>query len=220
MTHRVYEARLDEFVSAARRVAQHGLVLCGSGNLSWRVDDECMLITATRSWLGELTKDQVAICGMRDGVSLNGIAPSIEIGFHRAILRDRRDIHVVLHFQSPSATVLACGGEHAYDDLFVIPEIPYYVGPVSVVPYMDPGSAELAAAVTSAMREHDVAILRNHGQVAAGKDLRDAFQKAVYFELAASIRLRAGENLQRLPQAGVEALYRARRASREHAQSA
>lgn len=207
------EKHLEEFVSAAHRAAQQGLVLCGSGNLSWRIDDECMLITATRTWLGDMSKDQVAICRIQDGASLNGKVPSIEIGFHRAILDERQDVNVVLHFQSPYATALACRKTQQSDSFFVIPEIPYYIGPVAVVPYMAPGSYDLARAVTSAMREHDLAVLRNHGQVTVGRDFQETFQRAIYFEFASAIYLRAGDNVEFLGEKDINSLYRARQES-------
>lgn len=207
------EKYLEEFVSAAHRVAQQGLVLCGSGNLSWRIDDECMLITATHAWLGDMSKDQVAICRIQDGASLNGKVPSIEVGFHRAILCERQDVNVVLHFQSPYATALACRKTQQSDSLFVTPEIPYYIGPVAVVPYMAPGSHDLARAVTSAMREHDLVVLRNHGQVTVGRDFQEALQRAVYFEFASAICLRAGDNVGFLGEEDVNSLYRARQES-------
>ncbi|MFH1287613.1 MAG: class II aldolase/adducin family protein [bacterium] len=194
--HNISKKHLEEFVSAAHRVAQQGLVVCGSGNLSWRIDDECMLITAASAWLGEMSKNDAAICRIQDGASLNGKVPSIEIGFHRAILRERQDVNVVLHFQSPYATAMACRKTQQSNNCFVIPEIPYYVGPVAVVPYMPPGSHDLAVAVTSAVRGHNLAILRNHGQVAVGKDFREAFQRAVYFEFASAVCLRAGDNVE------------------------
>jgi len=210
---------LEEFVFAARRIADHGLVRCGSGNLSQRIDDQTMLISTTNAWLADLTKDQVAVCRIRDGVCLNGKTSSIEFGFHRAILRGRQDVNVVLHFQSPCATILACRKEQTYEHLFVTPEIPYYIGPVAVVPYMDPGSFGLAEAVTSALREHDLAILQNHGQVTVGRDFREAFQRAAYFEFASEICVRGGESVGSLGEEAVESLYRARQASLQQARN-
>lgn len=192
----ISEKHLREFVSTARRVAQQGLVVCGSGNLSWRIDDKSMLITAAGAWLGEMSRNDVAICRIRDGASLNRKVPSIEVGFHSAILRERHDVNVVLHFQSQYATTIACRKTQQSNSFFVIPEIPYYVGPVAVVPYMPPGSSELAMAVASAMREHNLVLLRNHGQVTVGKDFREAFQRAVYFEFASAICLRAGDDVE------------------------
>lgn len=204
---------IEEFVSMCRQVAQDRLVICSSGNLSCRVDNEHMLITTTGAWLSELTNDEVALCRISDGASLNGKKPSMELRFHRGILSAREDVNVILHFASPSATTLACSKGLTTDCFSVIPETPYYIGPVAVVPYFTPGSSDLAAAVTDAIREHDLVILQNHGQVTVGQDFRDVLRKALYFEFTSSICLRADDNIQTLDKEHVEALYRARQAA-------
>lgn len=211
----ISEKCLQEFVAGARRIAEHGLVLCGSGNLSWRVDDEHMLITTTDSWMSTMAKDQIAVCRVADSAILNGKEPSKEIGFHAAILRERSDVNVVLHFQSPYATTLSCR-ERQVEDFSVIPEMPYYIGPVAWVPYLTPGSHQLASAVTSAMKEHDLAILRNHGLVAVGKTFDEVIAKAAFFELACKIILHAGEQLQFLSKEAIAELRQKGKASRTH----
>ena len=201
----VSEKYLEEFVSACHRVASHGLVRSSSGNLSCRVNEECMLITATRSWMGELTRDQVAICRISDGAVLNEKKPSAENGFHFGILRERSNVNVVLHFQSPYATAIACSGRD-YNNFSVIPEIPYYLGQIATVPYLNPGSNELAREVISAMKEHDLVILKNHGQVTVGNNFDEVIQKATFFELACEVILQAGDQVQFLSQGAIDYL--------------
>lgn len=203
----VSEKHLEQFVTACHRVASHGLVRSSSGNLSWRVSEECMLITATRSWMGELTREQVAVCRISDGAVLNDKKPSAENGFHFGILREHPDVNVVLHFQSPCATAIACSSKD-YKNFSVIPEIPYYLGHVAVVPYLNPGSNKLAREVVSAMKEHDLAILKNHGQVTVGKNFDEVIQKASFFELACEIILHAGDQVQFLCQDAIDYLRR------------
>ncbi len=197
----VSENHLEEFAAACRRVAAFGLVRCSSGNLSWRVK-EYMLITATRSWMGELTGEQIAVCRIPDGTVLNEKRPSAESGFHFGILRERSDVNVVLHFQTPFATAVACRGREQ-KNFFVIPEIPYYIGPIAVVPYLNPGSTDLARGVIEAMKGHDLVILKNHGLVTAGKNFNDVIQKASFFELACEIILRGGDHIQFLSEDAV-----------------
>jgi ribulose-5-phosphate 4-epimerase/fuculose-1-phosphate aldolase len=199
---------MDRFVSAARRVGAMGLARCSSGTLSWRIDDERMLVTASKAWMADLTADQVVVCRVADGEPLAGGRPSIETRFHAGILRARPEMNVVLHFQSPAATALACS-DLAGVDLNVIIEVPFYIGPVAAVPYLPPGSEELADAVVAAMADHDMAQLRNHGQVTVGRDLGDAIQRAAFFELACDIVLRAGDRVRPLSREAVEALRRA-----------
>lgn len=205
----VNQTYLDTFIAAARSVAAHNLVLCGSGNLSWRIDDGHMLVTVTNSWMRRMCADQVTVCRIADGASIDGKKPSKEIGFHAAILRERPDVNVVLHFQSPYATTVACMEPHI-EDFFVIPEIAYYIGPVSVVPYHLPGSRELAEATTAAMREHNLAILQNHGQVTVGKDFDEVIGNAAYFELACKIIVDGGDNIRHLSEEAAAELRRLR----------
>ena len=186
------QERFEMLAAAARRAAGEGLMRCSSGNMSWRIDEGRMLVTATRTWMRDLRDDQVVVCRIADGEVLNGLRPSVETTFHAGILRSRDDVEVVLHFQTPAATTFACRDDVESTDFYIIPEIPYYIGPIAVVPYLVPGSPELAEAVVAAMADHDMAILRNHGLVTVGKTFDDAIQKAVFFELACDILLKAG----------------------------
>ena len=203
----VSEKYLEEFVAGCRRVVSYGLVRSSSGNLSCRVNKENMLITATRSWMGEMSKEQIAICRISDGAVLNDKKPSAENGFHFGILRERQDVNVVLHFQSPCATAIACSSKE-YKNFAVIPEIPYYLGHVAIVPYLNPGSNELARGVVSAMKGHDLVILKNHGQVTVGKNFDEVIQKATFFELACEIIIHAGGKIQFISQDGIDYLRR------------
>ena len=190
----ISEATLDRFVEACHAVAKHGLVRCSCGNLSMRVDEQHFLVTATGSWMSHLSRDQVAVCRVDDGTSLNNKKPSSETGFHAGILRSRPDVNVVLHFQTPCATTVACQPANQVD-FSLIPEVPFYIGPVARVPYFTPGSEELAAAVTQAMRTHDMVLLSNHGQVTAAKDFEHVLQNAEFFELACQIILLGGNSI-------------------------
>lgn len=200
---------VEEFVDGCRRAAGSGLMLCSSGNISMRVDAGRMLIKASRSWMGRLTPAEVSLCRIADGVRIEGGKPSVEIGFHAGILKARPEVNVVMHFQTPCATALACLPPEEID-FFVIPEIPYYIGPVARIPYLAPGSAALAAAVTEAMRTHDMGLMDHHGQVTVARDMDHAIQNALFFELACRIILQTGGRAVPLPAGDIRELLAAR----------
>ncbi len=194
----------DRFAAACRKVADYNLIKCSSGNMSWRVDDDNVLITASRSWMAEVDREQITVCDLCTGEVRDGHPPSVESKFHLGILRKRPESRVVLHFQSPAATAISCARPEEVD-FCVLPEIPFYIGKPMVVPFMLPGTEELANAVITAMREHDMVILQNHGQVTLGLDLDDALQKAVFFEMACNVIL-SSSNPQPLPQEAIDSL--------------
>ena len=104
------EKEVQYFLECAHKCAEAGLLSCSSGNLSLRCkgqdNEDCALISATGSWLGELREDQVALCCISDGTPLNGVRPTMEAGFHLGTMRKRPEVGCVLHFQSPCATVV------------------------------------------------------------------------------------------------------------------
>lgn len=201
----VSRRRQNAFVAVCREAADRGLMRCSSGNLSWRVGDGLMLVTRTRSWLGRLTVDDIAVCAIEDGTVLNGVKPTVEARFHTGILRARPDVNVVLHYQSPCATALACQ-KRKHVNYDVIPEIPFYIGPIGQVPYLPPGSPELADAVIKAMTAHNLAVMANHGQITVAQDFDHVIQNAEFFELASQIILLSGRSLDPLSAKAVKAL--------------
>lgn len=184
---------IERFIEAAHRVGQERLQLCSSGNLSWRVNKDLALVSGTGSWLPRIAKENVAICNISTGMRVDGPKPSMESVFHLGVLRQRKDMNVVLHFQSEFATIVSCM-KNKPKSFNVVAEVPCYCGKeVAVIPYYRPGSKELADAVTHALTHHDCVLMSKHGQAVCGKDFDDAFQKAVFLELACSIIVRAGE---------------------------
>jgi ribulose-5-phosphate 4-epimerase/fuculose-1-phosphate aldolase len=203
---------VTEFTEACREAAAHGLMRCSSGNMSWRVDEKRMLVTATRSWMSRLSPEDVVISAIEDGAVLSGKAPTAEVTLHAGILRVRPDVNVVMHFQTPYATALACRPD---DDInyFVIPEIPFYIGPVAKVPYYSPGSEVLAKAVSDAIGNHDMVLMANHGQVTVARDFDHAIQNAEFFELACEIILHGGEDVVPIAEEAVSDLLAWRQAA-------
>ena len=189
--------QIDLFIAAAHRAGNAELLLCSSGNLSWKIGNQ-VLLTGTGSWVPKLKKEDITICNLADGSIVQGVKSTSESGFHLGVLRNREDRHVVLHFQSKYATVIACM-KNRPSNYNVTAEVALYCGKeIPVVPYLRPGSPELARAVTVALTDHDCAIMEKHGQVVCGKDLDDAFQKAMFFEMGCRILVLSGFNYQPL----------------------
>ncbi len=203
--------QIEQLVRASRRAAlDYQLMQCSSGNFSYRADRDHVLITASRTWMADIRADQIAICRLSDGIVLNGLTPSVESRFHLGILQARPEIQAVLHFQSPHATTLACGSPEDIN-YFMVPEIPYYIGEIGMVPYITPGSPELADAVVKTMLTHNLAVLHSHGMVTAARSLDLAIQNAVFFELACRIIVEGGERVKPLTAEAAVALKTASR---------
>lgn len=189
-------SQIEEFVMQARRVGEVGLTICSSGNLSYRVPgtDE-VLLSGTGSWIPELTPDRVSVCSLSTGEILNGVKPSMESVFHLGVMRKRPDVNVVLHFQSPYATAIACRKERPTDFNFTA-EMALHVGSeIPQIPYFRPGSPQLAQHVVEALTNHNSALMLKHGQVVCGGSYDQAFERAMFFEMGCRIAVMCGDNV-------------------------
>lgn len=201
----ITDKHIDEYLAMAHRVGDAGLTICSSGNLSWRIGDEA-LVSGTGSWVPSLQKEKVSRCLVATGEVLNGVKPSMESGFHLGVLRERPDMNVVLHFQSPFATAVACM-QDIPENFNVTAEVPCHVGSeIPVIPYFRPGSKELAEHVKAALKDHNSCLLRKHGQVVCGKDFDEAFERAMFFEMACRIIVQTGGRYEVLSQAEIDDL--------------
>ncbi|NDV58051.1 class II aldolase/adducin family protein [Bacteroides sp. 519] len=196
---------LNYFIEQAHRYGDAKLMLCSSGNLSWRIGEEA-LVSGTGSWLPAIQKEKISICNIQTGEPQNGIKPSMESSFHLGILRQRPDVNVVLHFQSEYATAVSCMRNKPVN-FNVTAEVPVHVGKeIPVIPYYRPGSPELANAVIAAMQSHNSVLLTNHGQVVCGKDFDQVYERAMFFEMACRIIVQSGGDYTVLTEQEIEDL--------------
>jgi 3-dehydro-4-phosphotetronate decarboxylase len=171
-----------EIVRAARRLAERGLSPGSSGNISVRVGDR-IVITPTGIGLSGVGRGDLAVV---DGDAVTG-RPSKELPLHRAVYEQRPDARAVVHLHAPWSTALSCLPETFRP--WLTPYQVTRVGPLPLVPFALPGSAELAGGVRALAAEAPCLLLANHGSIAAGTSLAAAVDNAEELEAAARLAI-------------------------------
>ena len=165
---------------------EKGLVPGKSGNISIRYKkDEFERIAVTPSGLSlkSLAEKDIVIVDMEENKIYNDSkTPTSELLMHLKIYKTRKDVNAVIHTHSPIATGFAFAGEK-------IERIEGF-GPINdqFIPYVDyynPGSVELAEAVSKGLEKSDVLILKKHGIVSVGKNLDEASLLSEFIEESA-----------------------------------
>jgi L-fuculose-phosphate aldolase len=131
--------------------------------------------------------------------------PTSELDLHLRILRCRSDVGAVVHAHPPAATAFAVAGLDLTS--FALAELILLVGPVPLVPYATPGSAELGVRVAGFIERHDALLLANHGAVTVGRTLDEAWNRMESLEHAARI-LSGARQLGRVTELETEAVDR------------
>ncbi len=166
-----------KIVRYTRWLAREGLISGSEGNLSLRLSDR-VLITPSGVLKAELRPEDLAEV-TPEGEVLSG-APTSELPLHLEIYRRRPEIRAVIHTHPPYTLALSLAGFDFRKHFLA--ESRLLLQGVARVPFLPPGSAELARAVAEALREQRVAVLERHGAVTVGRDLHEALNLTLVLE--------------------------------------
>jgi len=174
-------------VRVCRRLHGAGLIAGQDGNVSVRVTGDRILVTPAGMSKVDVRPMDLVLVSL-DGCRAKGRHnPSSEVAVHLAIYEGRPDVGAVVHAHPPTATGFGAAGEALPRG--VLPELECTVGPVALVPYERPGTAELARRFSAQLVGYDAWVMANHGAVTAGRTLDMAHQRMESLEHAARILL-------------------------------
>ena len=152
-----------------------------SGNISLRGkedDKDGYLITPSGKKYETLKPEDIVFMGLNEEEEKNDLInkPSSEWRFHRDIYVDKKDAQAIVHAHSPHATAVSSHGK-------AIPPFHYMVAlaggnDIKCAEYATFGTEELSKNVIKALTNRSACLMSNHGQVAFGKDLEEAFELA------------------------------------------
>lgn len=179
----------DEIVRLGRLLHERFFVSATDGNLSVRLDEERILSTPTGMSKGMMATDDLVIVDRRGTVIEGERNVSSEIGMHLLIYKMRPDVTAIVHAHPPTATGFAAAGMAL--DQPLVSEVVINLGGIPLAPYGTPGTPELAASIEPLVPMHDAILLANHGAVAYGRNLLNAFMKMETVEHFARIALTA-----------------------------
>ena len=196
-------------VRAAQQLLRLGLVAATSGNVSLRLEGDekegLIAVTPASTDYETMTPEDIVVVDYDVDVIEGDAVPSSESLTHVAVYKARSDLSAVIHTHSIYASVLAVAGvplPPILDEL-----VAYLGGPVEVAEYGFPSSEDLGEKVIQAMGERNAVFIRNHGVLAAGRDMPDALRACELVERAAQIYIqaRALGSVRTLPSEVVEA---------------
>src|SRR5215213_6719855 len=114
---------------------------------------------------------------------------SSELAMHLLIYHERPDITAVCHAHPPHGTAFAVAGLAI--DKPILSEVILTLGCVPLTDYGTPSTDELTEAMKPYVKHHNALLMANHGAVAYGEDLWQAFDRLETLEHTAKISILA-----------------------------
>lgn len=177
-----------EIIEIGRLLYERSYVVSSDGNISIRLDDGRILATPTQVSKGRMSEEMLALTDL-DGKPLNDRRASSELKMHLLIYRERPDVRAVCHAHPPHGTAFAVAGI-ALDEP-ILSEVILSLGCVPLAAYGTPSTAELTDTMQPLVKHHNALLMANHGAVAYGADVWQAFDRLETLEHTARITLLA-----------------------------
>jgi len=172
-----------------KRFVDRGLVVGSGGNLSMLLPDKkSFLITGTGTSLDRLDADSFAVVSLDGTYSSSGTQPSSEYRVHLAAYQSRGDVTTCIHLHPQASVLLAALG---IETKFVTVDHVYYLRKIVRIPWIRPGTQEIADAVAREIAGVNVLVLENHGCVVVAGHPELAFSRALNLEEASELTLRS-----------------------------
>src|SRR5689334_3763710 len=196
-------------VEVGKLLYERSYVVASDGNVSIRLDENTVLATPTMTCKGRMTEDCLALTDM-DGKSLTDKKASSELAMHLLIYKERPEIRAVCHAHPPHGTAFAVAGLAI--DKPILSEVILTLGCVPLTDYGTPSTDELTEAMRPFVKHHNALLMANHGAVAYGENLWQAFDRLETLEHTAKIAIlaKALGGAQDLPGDAIEKLINIR----------
>lgn len=182
------DSRLVNLAAAGRTLVERGLARGASGSVSLRWEELCYISPAGVR-LDRLSAADFVPLSIQRSNTWQLQRAAVDHAVHLACYRARPDAATVLMVQPPNCVALGCAGLAIPA---ITPDFCLAIGAQApLLPYLPPGSNELAEAVGGQMVDYDAVLLRNNGLALVAESTESALAKASLVDEAARIVLLA-----------------------------
>jgi ribulose-5-phosphate 4-epimerase/fuculose-1-phosphate aldolase len=169
-----------DFITALRIISHEGLS-DAFAHLSARVDDGKKMLFMPRKSPALVKAKELFIVDFDKAVPQSAV--------HQAVYKRREDVGSIIHFHSAAVILLSVVGQtlkplHNYSAIF-FEGVPVFAGTGQVE------TPERAAEIAHTLGPAKAVILRGHGAVVVGKNIRESCILALYLEESARLQIEA-----------------------------
>lgn len=173
-------------LQTAKKAYDEKLMAGTSGNMSvYSPGERLMVITPSSYDYSIMEVQDIVVVDLDGNVAEGRHKPSSEWKMHAEIYRHLPHVGAVVHTHSPYATSFAV--THQEIPVILIEMIPFLKGKLEVSAYAKQGSAQVGLNAVPILQRKNACLMANHGVVAVGGTLEEAYINSVYTEDTAKI---------------------------------
>ncbi len=187
-----YEGKIQQIIDVCKEMIKKEYIVGTAGNVSVRVKlpngQDAFLVTPSSVKYDEMDIEDIVLIDSMGDTIIGRRNPTSETRMHLAIYRARQDIKAIVHSHAPYSTALSIARIPIGP---IVDEVIPFIGGCEVAEFGMAGTDDLADNAVDALGDNLAVFIANHGNVACGVNLDQAWTVCQQAEMAAKIQYRA-----------------------------
>jgi L-ribulose-5-phosphate 4-epimerase len=185
----MYGKQKKMVIDTALEIKRSGLVSLSGGNVSMRMQSGYILVTPSGTSYETMKMRDIVVVDIK-GKRIEGkLRESVDTVALLYIYGHMPEVNAIIHTHQPYATAAGLLGDVLPAAVTTLANVT--LGAVNVAPYCSAASEDMGVQTVKYIGERRAVILKHHGAITVGKDLKEALYAAVYMEEAAKTYLAA-----------------------------
>lgn len=185
----MYSKQKRLIIHTALEIKQSGLISLSGGNVSMRMPNGHILITPSGTSYETMKARDVVVIDSKGNRIEGKLRESVDTVALLYIYERMPKVNAIIHTHQPYATAVGLLGDVFPAAVTTLANVT--LGEVNVAPYCSAASLDMGVQTVNYIGERRAVILKHHGVITIGKDLKEALYAAVYMEDAAKTYLAA-----------------------------
>ncbi|MCK9286637.1 MAG: class II aldolase/adducin family protein [Sphaerochaetaceae bacterium] len=178
----MYEEEKKHVIETGIKLHEYKLISLSGGNVSLRIEDH-VLVTPSGMMYEDLVPDDIVVLDLHGNIIEGERRPSVDSIAILHILNHMPEVRAVIHTHQVYATAVGLFSDTL--PAVVTTLVNATLGPVSVAPFSSAASLDMGVAAVEYLNGKRAVILKQHGIITIGGNLKEALYAAVYMEDAA-----------------------------------
>lgn len=176
----MYDKEKREIINAGLALKEYNLIALSGGNVSMRLPNGQLLVTPSGMAYDGMVEDDVVVMDI-DGTVVEGERrPSVDSLALLHVYKNMERVNAIIHTHQVYATAISLVFDKVPNAVTTLANA--CAGEVHVAPFSSAASLQMGIETVEHIGDSNAIILKNHGVITVGKNLKEALYAAVYLE--------------------------------------
>jgi L-ribulose-5-phosphate 4-epimerase len=183
----MFEKEKRAVIDTAIKIKEYGLIALAGGNVSMRLENGDILVTPSGMYYEIMRDEDVLRMDIEGNIKEGILKPSVDAEALLYIYKHMPEVNAIIHTHQVYATAVGLIENKLPAVTTTLSNVT--LGEVNVAPYSSPASINMGIETVGHINGKRAVILKHHGVITVGANLKEAMYAAIYMEDSAKTYL-------------------------------